>query len=381
MALKKLPRVAGISDRGTRSRSQLVGGLVLTAGALVARELAKPRPDEKARLIDWEIVRRRALARCGEKGPTHLAFSAGELGQRYDAALAKLRPWMAEALGEDLPRAPFPTFTVIDRRGWIDVNLGLFQDLLDPVLRLQEMLPASYATDLGRRGVSEYLGVLLGFLSKRVLGQYDPVLMAAPGAAKPTALYLVEPNIENWEKKSNLPPEQVRQWLVLHEVTHAWEFEGHPWLREHMNGMIRELIAHRLLSAQSPGRWEVLRAMTVGAREQWQAMQQVQATMSLLEGFSNVMMRRVGRAHLPNFDQVDAEFNQRSANRSAAERAFFKLTGMDMKMQQYVQGEAFCDAVMGQGGMKRLAAVWEGPDKLPTLAEIRNPEAWLKRVR
>ncbi|MGI8609712.1 MAG: zinc-dependent metalloprotease [Candidatus Dormibacteria bacterium] len=370
MALRKPPK----------GRAQLLSGLVLTAGALVARELSKPRPDERARLIDWDVVRRRAIGRSGETGHPKIAFNATELGHRYDAALAELRPWMSEALGEDLPRTPFPTFTVLDRRGWIDVNLGLFQDLLEPVLKVQEMLPASYATDLGRRGVSEYMGVLLGFLSKRVLGQYDPVLMAAPGVAKPTALYLVEPNIENWEKKTDLPSEQVRQWLVLHEVTHAWEFEGHPWLREHMNDMIRELIAHRLLSAERPGKFEVLRAMTVGAREQWQAMQQVQATMSLLEGFSNVMMRRVGRAHLPNFDQVDAEFNQRSANRSAAERAFFKITGMDMKLQQYVQGEAFCDAVMKQGGMKRLSAVWESAGNLPTLAEVRDPKLWLKRV-
>ena len=378
MALRKLPP-AGRKRPGS-TRSQLLGGLVLTAGALVAREIAKPRPNETARLVDWDIVRRRAISRSGEKGPTHLAFSASELGKGYDAALAELRPWMAEALGEELPQTPFPTFTVLDRQGWIDVNVGLFQDLLDPVLKLQERLPASLATDLGRRGVSEYLGVLLGFLSKRVLGQYDPVLMAAPGAAKPSALYLVEPNIENWEKKTDLPSQQVRQWLVLHEVTHAWEFEGHPWLRDHMNDVMRELIAQRLFSADSPGKLEVLRAMTVGAREQWQAMQQIQATMSLLEGFSNVMMRRVGRAHLPNFDRVDAEFNQRSANRSAVERAFFKITGMDMKMQQYVQGEAFCDAVMKQGGMKRLAAVWETADNLPTLAEIRDPQLWLKRV-
>ena len=367
-------------SRQPRGRTQLLGGLVLTAGALVARELSRPRDNETARLIDWDIVRRRAMARAGEKGPTHLVFSADELGRRYDAALAELQPWMAEALGEDLPAAPFPSFTVLDRRAWIDVNLKLFQDLLDPVLKLQEMLPASYATDLGRRGISEYMGVLLGFLSRRVLGQYDPVLMAAPGSAQATALYLVEPNIEAWERKSHLPSEQVRQWLVLHEVTHAWEFEGHPWLRDHMNSLIRDLVAQRLFSKQRPGALEVLRAMTVGAREQWQAMQQIQATMSLLEGFSNVMMRRVGRAHLPNFDAVDAEFNQRSSRRGPAERAFFKITGLDMKMQQYVQGEAFCDAVMAQGGMKRLSVVWKSPANLPTLQEIRSPDLWLKRV-
>lgn len=371
------PRVSGAS----RTRNQLLSGLVLTAGAVLARELTRPRPNETARLLDWDVVHRRALSRCGEKGPTHLVFSARTLGEQYDAALAELRPWMSEALGEDLASEPFPKFTVLDRRGWIEVNLEMFQGLLEPVLKLQELLPASAATDIGRRGISEYLGVLLGFLSKRVLGQYDPVLMAAPGVSKPTALYLVEPNIENWERHSDIPSEQVRQWLVLHEVTHAWEFEGHPWLREHMNRLIQELIAQRLFSADSPGALEVLRALTVGARDQWQAMQQIQATMSLLEGFSNVMMRRVGEAHLPNFEAVDAEFNRRAARRGAAEKAFFKITGLDMKMQQYVQGERFCNAVMKQGGMKRLSVVWDAPANLPTLQEIHRPGLWLQRVR
>ena len=59
-----------------------------------------------------------------------------------------------------------------------------------------------------------------------------------------------------------------------------------------MNGLIRELIANRVFASESPSGLEVLRALTIGARSQWQAMSQIQAVMSLLEGFSNVMMRR-----------------------------------------------------------------------------------------
>jgi coenzyme F420 biosynthesis associated uncharacterized protein len=353
---------------------------MLTAGAIVARELVKPRPNETARLIDWDVVRRRALSATGEAGPTHLVFTAAERGARYDEMLAELRPWMAEALGQDLPASPFPTFTVVDRRGWVEVNLQLFRNLTEPVLKLQEMLPASLATDLGRRGISEYLGAMTGFLSRRVLGQYDPVLMAAPGVASSSALYLVEPNIEAWEAKASVSGEPLRQWLVLHESTHAWEFEANPWLRDHLNGIIRDLIAHRLLSAETPNRFEVVRALTIGARSQWQAMSQIQAVMSLLEGFSNVMMRRVGERHLSQYHEVDTEFNRRSGRRSPAERAFFKITGLDMKMQQYVQGEAFCNAVIEAGGMERLSAVWRGPESLPSLDEIRDPTRWLART-
>ena len=360
------------------SRPQLFGAALLTVGAIVARELVKPRPNETARLIDWDVVRRRALRATGESGPTHLVFTGTDRGAGYDEMLAELRPWMAEALGQDLPTTPFPSFTVVDRRGWVEVNLELFKNLTYPVLKLQELLPANLATDLGRRGISEYLGAMTGFLSRRVLGQYDPVLMAAPGVAAPSALYLVEPNIEAWEAGASVSGEPLRQWLVLHESTHAWEFEANPWLRGYLNDTIRDLIAHRLLSAE-PNRFEVLRALTIGAKSQWQAMSQIQAVMSLLEGFSNVMMRRVGERHLSQYLEVDAEFTRRSGRRSPAERAFFKITGLDMKMQQYVQGEAFCNAVIDAGGMGRLSAVWRGPESLPSLDEIRNPQRWLAR--
>jgi coenzyme F420 biosynthesis associated uncharacterized protein len=356
----------------------LLGAAALTGAALVVRQLARPRAGEHARLIDWDVVRSRAMRGSGQKGPTHLVFGAAELGRKYDRIKDELLPWMDEALGEPLPEGAFPSFTVLDRRAWIDVNLDMFQNLMDPLLRMQEILPASRLTDVGRAGISNYMGALIGFLSRRVLGQYDPVLMA-PGVAGPTSLYLVEPNIEVFESKARVRGEPLRQWLVLHEVTHAWEFEAHPWLRDHLNGLIRELIAHRLFTEEKPGRFEVLRALTVGARSQWKAMGQIQATMSLLEGFSNVIMRRVGRAHLSDFDAVDSEFTRRTGQRNPAERAFFRITGLELKMQQYVLGERFCDAVIEAGGMDSLRRVWSGPEALPNMDEVRDPGRWMRR--
>src|ERR1700736_3478446 len=102
------------SGRGTRGpRPRIVGAMILTAGALVAREMVGPRPNETASLVDWERVRRRAIRGSGESGPTHLVFSAGELGRRYDEMLLTLRPWIAEALDQHLPDRPFPGFTVL----------------------------------------------------------------------------------------------------------------------------------------------------------------------------------------------------------------------------------------------------------------------------
>ncbi|MHB8510141.1 MAG: zinc-dependent metalloprotease, partial [Candidatus Dormibacteria bacterium] len=165
-----------------RTGARVTGAAVMVAGAMALRELARPRGSERARLIDWERVRRRAYSGAGQAmSPT--ASNWTELGRSYDRVAVEMRPWISEALGEPLHSDPFPAFQVVDREGWIDVNLALFKGMMDPVLELQEMLPASALTDLGRAGLSEYLGLLLGFLARRVLGQYDPVLLAPSGTA------------------------------------------------------------------------------------------------------------------------------------------------------------------------------------------------------
>jgi uncharacterized protein (DUF2342 family) len=53
---------------------------------------------------------------------------------------------------------------------------------------------------------------------------------------------------------------------------------------------------------------------------------------------------------------------------------------MDMKLRQYEQGKIFCDAVVRERGPAALHHVFSGPEALPSLAEIRDPQAWLART-
>jgi len=54
--------------------------------------------------------------------------------------------------------------------------------------------------------------------------------------------------------------------------------------------------------------------------------------------------------------------------------------GIEAKMRQYQQGENFIRAVETTAGPEALARVWEGPDRLPTMEEIRQPDEWLART-
>jgi coenzyme F420 biosynthesis associated uncharacterized protein len=367
------------SQYSTRRLTRTVAFTVaLTLGALAMRELARPR-QERARLLDWELVEAIALRSCGEPENAQLEPALAGL---YDQIGAEIRPVLESALGPGQAGTPvaYPQLVPVGRRDWVRFNVRIFKEMFAPLQNLEAWLPGSLMVDLGRRGLSRYLGLMLGLLARRVLGQYDPALLATEPIAAST-LVLVEPNVQQWAKRDSLPLDELRRWLAMHELTHAWEFKGHPWLQGYLEALLRQVLVGRLSEGQRPSPLELLRTMTVGVGQQWKAIAKLQAAMSLLEGYSNLIMDDIGRQHLPRFAMLEAAYQRRLQQRTPLERAFLRLTGLEMKMRQYVQGERFCRMLQEAGGPPLLARVWEGPGWLPTMAEIQRPELWVERVR
>ena len=80
------------------------------------------------------------------------------------------------------------------------------------------------------------VGQVLGFLARRVLGQYD---VAVPRAG-PGAVMFVVPNLQAFETDWSLDRTEFRTWVALHEVAHRFEF-ARPWARERFVGAPRRL--------------------------------------------------------------------------------------------------------------------------------------------
>jgi coenzyme F420 biosynthesis associated uncharacterized protein len=114
--------------------------------------------------------------------------------------------------------------------------------------------------------------------------------------------------------------------------------------------------------------------------DQQKAFDQMQALMSLVEGYSNHIMNAIGVQLLPSFHLIEQRVQQRQKNRSLFEELFNRITGMDLKLAQYQQGEAFVNAVAAARGVAFLNRVWERPEHLPTMAEIRDPQRWISRM-
>jgi coenzyme F420 biosynthesis associated uncharacterized protein len=366
-------------------RRALAAG-AFSAGAVVsARALLRPRRNTQPSLLDWEAVRATAYQRAGTDAAVDAAKAAA-VATRCDAIAAELAPLMVEVV--ERPLEHFPRFEVLDRRGFIDVNITIARRLLVAVEELRATLGESRATALSRGMMNRYVGVLFGIMSQRVLGQYDPVLsLGAPPEGQTPALYLVEPNLESFAQVAGAPIEPLRRWLILHELTHAWQFGEHPWLREHlvgmMDAMIRSSLAHAIGDGKGkqPSAREVIERLPGAIRTQLRGVAAIQAVMSVLEGYSNFVMHRVGRQHLEKFDELEAAFARRRSQRTLVERLVLAITGINMKMRQYEVGEGFCEAVASAGGVSLLNRVWEGPKMMPTPAELRSPAAWIARAR
>ena len=114
--------------------------------------------------------------------------------------------------------------------------------------------------------------------------------------------------------------------------------------------------------------------------EQRRLFRETQAVMSLLEGFSDYIMDEVGRDLVPDVERISARFHERRERRTGFEQAVMRLTGMDLKMEQYKKGERFVRAIAERAGPMALRRLWEGPETLPLENEIDDPEAWIRRV-
>ena len=378
----------------------LVGSALGAAATVLGRraELAARRG-----LVDWSQAERIAIGRLrsapGALTPTELRATEPE----YAAAMATIVPRLSQALGAELPGV-VERSGVTDRAGWVRANVTTFasligtleDELLDQVMPAGGGLGKATMALANRWVTTRQLGFLLGFMGSKVLGQYDLALLSAE--ATPGRLLFVEENIRHTARVLDVPLGPFRTWIALHETTHAFEFEAHPWLRPYLADRLERQL--RLFSREASGLGqEALKAFGRSLRgesgkdapehwierlmsdEQRRLFRETQAAMSLLEGFSDYVMDEVGRDVVPDVERISAKFHERrNARRSPFERAVMRLTGMDVKMEQYRSGERFVRAIAAVGGATALRKLWEGPESMPRGDEIAHPDHWLGRV-
>lgn len=310
------------------------------------------------------------------------------------------------------PADGLPALEPVDRPRWIAANLATMRPLLEP---LSERMGGGLGplSGMARSASGALIGVqvgaLTGMLSQRVLGQYEIALLDPNPSPR---LLLVAPNLAQAAQSLGVDREELVRWVSIHEVTHALQFGGAPWLREHLASMLRELMDSMQIEVGKDGggglrdllalggiagrpdvaamrekladlvakarNGELLR-ITLG-EDRWQLVEQMQATMSLIEGHAEHVMDAVGAELLPSLPRLRAAMTQRRQVRPLPWRVLERLLGLELKMRQYEVGRRFCDTVVREAGPAALAPAWRSPEGLPSTAELQAPLTWLART-
>jgi coenzyme F420 biosynthesis associated uncharacterized protein len=350
-----------------------------------------------AGLVDWRLAERVAIRIAGTD-----PFASSYHASSYPTDAIELTSQAEQLVTETTGLVPLggpARARVVDRPAWIRANIASLQRLLAPVL--ERFDAATPKAAIGRRATSAVagaeIGALLGWMSGRVLGQYDLLVVDAADATDQDIVYYVGPNVLSLEKRFGFPPREFRLWLALHEVTHRAQFTGVPWMREHYLGLVHDLmtgldpdpqqLATALKQAVTTVRNQGRRALDDGgiaallaAPAQREAMARIGGLMSLLEGHGDVTMDRAGAGHVPSAERFARVLRARREQRAPLVKFVQKITGLEAKLAQYQQGEAFIAAIEAVGGPRVVDRCWAGPSYLPSLDEIRAPNDWLARV-
>jgi coenzyme F420 biosynthesis associated uncharacterized protein len=363
-------------------------------------ESADPEP-----IIDWALAERVARWVSGRTSAP-ATYRPAAMQRDFDEMTARAEGLVAEATGlaVDSPGRG----RVIDRPAWVAANIASFQRLLAPTLgKLAAHKPTSplsgVAPGLSRQlaGMSRsangtQLALVLSWMSTRVLGQYDLLLTDGVDEENQDIVYFVGPNVAAIEERHGFEPAEFRLWLALHEVTHRAQFMAVPWLRSYFVSLVeaglepigsdpRQMIdalrraAQEIRAGRSPMRDAGMIGL-VATDGQLAALQRIQALMSLLEGHGDVTMDRAGADAVPGAEHFSAVLQQRRDQAKGPAKLLQQILGLEAKMRQYAEGEKFVRAVEQAGGRQLFDLVWQGPEWLPSLAEIRDPAIWVSRV-
>lgn len=345
--------------------------------------------------VDWKLAERVAL-RVGGRDPFAESYHYASLAPDFEELTAEAEELVGRSTGLRSLAGPARA-RVTDRQGWVRANIKSFSRLLRPITdKLDERVGATKLAPVTRRATGAEVGALLGWMSTRVLGQYDLLVIEDEEPEEQDVVYYVGPNVLALEKRFAFPPREFRLWLALHEVTHRAQFTAIEWMRPHFLGLVQQTVGsfdpdpkrfldalRRVLDAAREGKNPLDEGGLVAllaTPEQEKVLQQVGGLMSLLEGHGDVTMDRAGEGRIPSAERFSRVLRQRRRTLSPPARVLQKLIGLEAKMNQYEQGEQFIAAVEAHGGPALLNRAFEAPANLPSLAEIRAPRDWIARV-
>ncbi len=369
--------------------------------------------------VNWEVARQTAewVALEGQPEPSITSADHTQLEELAHAAQTLV-------VGETGLTATFATtLATVGPHGWVDLHLVALKPVLealattlgaamqegddepDDLAQMPGLENTPFAAMAGMPGMGNMMsmlapallgvqaGSMIGYLAQHALGRYD---LPLPTSDAPSLCFVVA-NIDTFESEWSLPRDDLRFYVALHETVHA-ATRSVPWLRERLVALATEYVSSYeidpsafeaefgMIDPQDP---EAMQRLTESPERVLGAMQsqrqaapreELQRLTSVLEGYADHVMARVGHRLVPTFDQIHEAMQRHRVERGEAERFIEGLLGLKLERAHYERGQAFVDGVVERAGLDGLNRLWDSPAMLPTLNELDAPGLWLARI-
>jgi putative hydrolase len=239
-------------------------------------------------------------------------------------------------------------------------------------------------------------GSMVGHLARRALGQYD-LPIPRPGGDE---LLVVPANIDEFGEAWSLPPDDLRLWVCLHDVTvHA--VLGVPHVNQRLTSLLHEYLTgfesssdpleDRLqeLDVQDPSSMPDIQSLlgdpqtllgAIRSPAQNDLLPRLEALTSVIVGYVDHAMDTIGSGLLQSYSMLTEALRRRRVEASPSDRFVEQLLGLELNQAQYDRGAAFVDGVVERAGEPGLARLWESERTLPTPNDVDAPGLWLARI-
>jgi len=235
-------------------------------------------------------------------------------------------------------------------------------------------------------------GTLLGHLSAEVLTRYDVPIPADDDRR----LYVVAANVERVATEYQSDLSEVLSWLALREVSHHIVFAVHPWVPRYFRSTFQMLIdsieidmehLERRMTEFQSGRMDELAALPAGevlpvidTEQRRAALGRLRALIVIFEGYAAHCSSAVADEVVPGAARIEEAMTRRAATATDGKTVLTGILGLSLDRPLIAAAETFCAAVVKLRGVRALGEVWAAPDNLPSIAEVRDPFAWIERV-
>jgi putative hydrolase len=235
------------------------------------------------------------------------------------------------------------------------------------------------------------VGMLIGHLARDAIGRYDLSIPREDDGK----LFVVAPNVSALADDYGLDVHAVYRWLAIRDAARHIIATAVPWVKPYARSLLLEVvdaveidtsdIERRFMDLQTKGIEAFQEEMgdtlpLVQTERHERALARLQAFVALFEGYAAHAAGAVSGQVTDETPQIDEAMSRRATVPTTGAKLLGGVLGLSVDRDLDTAGQTFCAAVAQLHGLQALGRVWEAPDNLPSLDEVKDPFAWMERV-